>query len=188
MASSARGPNWETSDFCRPHTQKQMQNNCVHNLYELCSVLNMFIFMLRCRWHIYMHLTNHCYFDYGNNLKMPNLSPMPAQKWRRFWNLPCIICGFISLWEWAWCYYIFQVKQGWHAPQGGTPICRWISSACHINPLFKPILHPMTPCYIQSTSNDPFFPLLYQFYIKIANFHVLRMHFEKFNNFVAILT
>ena len=38
--------------------------------------------------------------------------------------------------------------------------------------------HPMTP----------FFHFCIKFYIKIANFCALRAHFEKFNDFVAILT
>ena len=42
--------------------------------------------------------------------------------------------------------------------------------------LFGP--HPMTP----------FFHFCIKFYIKIANFCMLRAHFEKFNDFVAILT
>ena len=41
--------------------------------------------------------------------------------------------------------------------------------------LFSP--YPMTP----------FFHFCMEFYIKIANFCALRAHFEKFNNFVAIL-
>ena len=45
------------------------------------------------------------------------------------------------------------------------------------------------PFFIQSTPIDPlFFHFCIKFYIKIANFCALRAHFEKFNDFVAILT
>ena len=47
---------------------------------------------------------------------------------------------------------------------------------------------PNDPLFIQSTPNDPLFHFCIKFYIKIANFCALRAHFEKFNNFEAILT
>ena len=51
-------------------------------------------------------------------------------------------------------------------------------------PFFTPILHPMTPFFIQSTPNDPLFSTFcIKFYIKVANFCALRAHFEKFNDF-----
>ena len=67
MASSAMGSNWEYSGFCRPHTRKQMQTKCVHNLRMLWGISRVFIFKLRTQ----MHLTNHGYFDHGNNAKTP---------------------------------------------------------------------------------------------------------------------
>ena len=52
-----------------------------------------------------------------------------------------------------------------------------------------PILHPMTPfSYSVHTQWPPFSHFSIKFYIKIANFCALRAHFEKFNDFVAILT
>ena len=44
------------------------------------------------------------------------------------------------------------------------------------------------PFFLQSTPNDPFFNSRVKFYIQIANFRVLRTHFEKFINFVVTLT
>ena len=58
-----------------------------------------------------------------------------------------------------------------------------------IDPLF--LCWPYTqwpPFFIQSTPNDPFFPLLYQILHKNCKFLRVRAHFEKCNNFVAILT
>ena len=59
-----------------------------------------------------------------------------------------------------------------------------------IDPLFfTPTLHPMTPFFHSfHTQWPPFFHFCIKFYIKIANFCALRAHFEKFNDFVAILT
>ena len=55
-------------------------------------------------------------------------------------------------------------------------------------PFFTPILHPMTPFfYSVHTQWPPFFHFCIKFYIKIANFWARRAHFEKFNDFVAIL-
>ena len=48
--------------FCRPHTQKQRQNWCVHDLPVPCGIL-------LCSW--YTHLTNHGYFDYGETQRPP---------------------------------------------------------------------------------------------------------------------
>ena len=79
-------------------------------------------------------------------------------------------------------------------PGGGTPIRRWISSPGYQVPVnrpqfFTPILHPMTPFfYSLHTQWPPFFHFCIKFYIKIANLSSLSAHFEKFNNFVAILT
>ena len=42
MESSAMGSNWGSSGFCRPHTQKQTQNQWVHDLCTPCSVLRVF--------------------------------------------------------------------------------------------------------------------------------------------------
>ena len=47
----------------------------------------------------------------------------------------------------------------------------------------------MTPFFYSVHTQWPlFFHFCIKFYIKIANFCTLRAHFEKFNNFVAILT
>ena len=40
------GLNWGYLVFCRPHTKKQMQNKCVHDLSVPCSILRMLIFTL----------------------------------------------------------------------------------------------------------------------------------------------
>ena len=53
MASSAMGSILGSSGFCRPRTQKEMQNRCVHDLRQPCSVVCViFIFTLRLsmRW------------------------------------------------------------------------------------------------------------------------------------------
>ena len=53
---------------------------------------------------------------------------------------------------------------------------------------FTPILHPMTPFfYSVHTQWPPFFHFCIKFYIKSANLCALRAHFEKLNDFVAIL-
>ena len=56
-------------------------------------------------------------------------------------------------------------------------------------PFIMPTLHPMTPFFHSvHTQWPPFFHFCIKFYIEIANFCALRAHFEKFNDFVAILT
>ena len=56
-------------------------------------------------------------------------------------------------------------------------------------PLFYTDPTPNDPLfYSVHTQWPPFFHFCIKFYIKIANFCALRAHFEKFNNFVAILT
>ena len=56
-------------------------------------------------------------------------------------------------------------------------------------PFLTPTLHPMTPLfYSVHTQWPPFSHFCIKFYIKIANFCALCPHFEKFNDFVAILT
>ena len=58
-----------------------------------------------------------------------------------------------------------------------------------IDPLFYADPTPNDPLfYSVHTQWPPFFHFCIQFYIKIANFCALRTHFEKFNDFVAILT
>ena len=58
-----------------------------------------------------------------------------------------------------------------------------------VPPFFTLILNPMTPFfYSVHTQWPPLFHFCIKFYIEIANFCVLRAHFEKFYNFVAILT
>ena len=59
-----------------------------------------------------------------------------------------------------------------------------------IDPLyFTPTLHPMTPFFHSVHTQWPlFFHFCIKFFIKVANFCALRAHFEKFNDFVAILT
>ena len=55
-------------------------------------------------------------------------------------------------------------------------------------PFFTQILHPMTPFfYSVHTQWPPFFHFCIKFYPKIAFFCSLCAHFEKFNDFVAIL-
>ena len=53
------------------------------------------------------------------------------------------------------------------------------------SPFFTPadLIPNDPPFFLQSTPNDPFFPLSYQ---KIANFHALCVHFQKFTNFAVI--
>ena len=84
------GSNWGSPGLCRPHAQKHKIN--VSMIYarraEFYKCLSSRSDHSRCRRH--MNLTNHGYFDYGKNLKIPNLSPVPWQKWRRLWHLACI--------------------------------------------------------------------------------------------------
>ena len=56
-------------------------------------------------------------------------------------------------------------------------------------PFFTPTLHPMTPFFHSvHTQWPPFFHFCIKCYLKIASFCALRAHFQKFNDFVAILT
>ena len=48
MASSAMGLNCGSSGFFQPHTQKQTQHRCVHDLCVPCSVLRVFVFTADC--------------------------------------------------------------------------------------------------------------------------------------------
>ena len=76
--------------FCRPHTQKQTQNKCVHDLHAhaaLCPCLS------SCLDHRQVTCTPdepQLFWLQGKPKETPNLSPMPGSKWRRFWDLHCI--------------------------------------------------------------------------------------------------
>ena len=73
--------------------------------------------------------------------------------------------------------------------EGGTPICRWISSACQWTPFFYTDLTPNDPLFCSGhTQWPPFSTLVLNFAYTIANFRALCMHFEKLTNFVVILT
>ena len=81
MGSSAMGLKLGSLGFCEPHMLKQTQNKHVHDLGTPCSVLLIFIFTIRPpvdTGDLYMHLTNHGYFDYGENPKTLNFSHMPV--------------------------------------------------------------------------------------------------------------
>ena len=69
---------------CQPHTQKQMQTKCAHDLCaHTCislmwwAAFHMFIFTFksrsRCRWHT--HLLNLSYFDHGKCVNTPIGAP-----------------------------------------------------------------------------------------------------------------
>ena len=62
------------------HPKKKKKS--VHDRLVLCGILCLSSCLdhSRCRWHT--HLTNQGYFDYRKNLKIPNMSPMPGQKWQ----------------------------------------------------------------------------------------------------------
>ena len=69
--------------------------------------------------------------------------------------------------------------------------CMSVDIKClSIRPLFYADTTPNDPVFLNSvhTQWPPFFHFCIKFYIKIANFCTLCAHFEKFNDFVAILT
>ena len=71
--------------FCQPpYTKTNAKQMC-------CSVLRMFIFTLRPQKMQVTYAPDKPWlFWLRENLKTPNLSPMPGWKWCRFWDLPCI--------------------------------------------------------------------------------------------------
>ena len=98
VALSAIGLKLGYLGFSRPHTQKQTQNKCIHNLCVPFGIST----------GVYLHfqtavdagdimlLTNHDYFLLRGNPNIPNLSPMRESKWPRLWDLPCTsVSGFM---------------------------------------------------------------------------------------------
>ena len=87
---------------------------------------------------------------------------------------------------------ILKVCANWFLiliPGGTLPYVGGYQVPVNRPPFVTPTLHPMAPYfYSVHTQWPPFFHFFIKFYIKIANFCTLRAHFEKFNNFVAILT
>ena len=74
-------------------------------------------------------------------------------------------------------------------PGGALPYVGGYQVPVNRPPFFTPILHPMTPFfYSVHIQWPPFFQFCIKFYIKSANFCALCTHFEKSNDFVAILT
>ena len=73
-------------------------------------------------------------------------------------------------------------------PGGALPYVGGYQVPVNRPPFLRRSYTQWPPFFIQSTPNDPlFFHFYIKFYIKIANFCALRAHFEKFNDFVAIL-
>ena len=81
-------------------------------------------------------------------------------------------------------------KWSWIRRRGGGHSHMSVDIKClSIDPLFLRRSYTNDPLFLFSPQPmTPFFPLLYQILHKIANFCALRAHFEKFNDFVAILT
>ena len=74
------------------------------------------------------------------------------------------------------------------ASSGGTPICRGYQVPVNRPPFLRQSYNQWPPFFSVHTQWPHFFHFCIKFYIKIANFCALREHFEKFNDFVAILT
>ena len=84
-------------------------------------------------------------------------------------------------------YFVEYVS--WWPGGGALPYVGGYQVPVNRPPFFMPTLHPMTPFFHSvHTHWPPFFHFCIKFYIKIANFCALCAHFEKFNDFVAILT
>ena len=90
MVSSAMELQLGLFRFLQPHTGKQTQTKCLHNLHAPCSISHMFIFMLRLQVHT--HLTNYSYFDCGK-LEYPQLEPHAWLKIAQVLGPPVNICG-----------------------------------------------------------------------------------------------
>ena len=74
--------------FCRPHTQKQTQTKCVHNLCLPYGISRVFIFYAQTVVH--MHLMNHGYLRLRVKPKYPKLEPYAGKRWCGFWDLRSI--------------------------------------------------------------------------------------------------
>ena len=84
----------------------------------------------------------------------------------------------------------FLLKQSSMYPKPGVALPYVGGYQVPVNrpPFFTSILHPTTPFfYSVHTQWPPFFHFCIKFYVNIANFCALRAHFEKFNDFMAIL-
>ena len=73
-------------------------------------------------------------------------------------------------------------------PYGGHSHMSVYIKCLSLDTLLTPILHQMTPFFVQSTPKDPVFPLLYQILHTNCKFSQPRAHFEKLYNLAAILT
>ena len=110
-------------------------------------------------------------------------SKMPRKP--KIYNRVTVVCN--SNWFHDTGHHVARTS-GRIKPGGALPYVGGYQVPVNRTPFFTPILHPMTPFFIQFTPNEPLFPLLYQIlHKKYANFCALRAHFEKFNDFVAIL-
>ena len=98
LASPAMGFNLGVFRFYWSHMQKEMQSKCVHDFRAPCGFLLLIVFTLRTQ---YMQITytpdGPWLFWLQENLKTPNLSPIPGSRWRRFWYLWSISLPFTVL-------------------------------------------------------------------------------------------
>ena len=88
--------NWGYSGFCQPHTQKQTQTKCVHNLHALCGVSHMFILTLRPQYIRTWLITVILIFR--KKPEYPQLEPHAAIKMAQVLGSLVYICGSCRVW------------------------------------------------------------------------------------------